>query len=447
LPKHLRALVVAGALVGHAALVLAGTDLAHAAATDPLAGPSHADLGIGNWGTDDWAIADWIIVDLVSGGPGASRFAQAPSTPSQTPAAPAPPQAPAAPQTLTDRAAERIRALQAEADRLAAQARTVFGDLRTLEVERAIKKAEAGRADAELARVTAAHAAAAERLAQLEATRTAQTPGVAERLIEIAKRGRGGYVQLLLASEDVRGFGRLSRGVAAIAELDRVRLESHRRTVAAEREALATLARERTAVAASQKEAARTRAALDIAVGARNRLIDDLDRRRDLAAQYVLELQRAQADIARTVASAGGGAVRGLPIRPFRGDLPWPADGPVAQPFGRAPAGRFGTAIVRNGIDLRVDEGANARAVHEGTVAYAAPFTGFGTLVIVDHGASAFTLYGHLAEATVSTGATVKRGEVVGRVGLAPAGDAALYFEVRIDGRPVDPLQWLRRSR
>ena len=91
--------------------------------------------------------------------------------------------------------------------------------------------------------------------------------------------------------------------------------------------------------------------------------------------------------------------------------------------------------------------GAGARAVHEGIVAFAAPFAGFGVLVIVDHGASAFTLYGHLSEATVAAGAVVKAGEVVGRVGLAPAGDAALYFEVRIDGRPVDPVEWLARPR
>jgi septal ring factor EnvC (AmiA/AmiB activator) len=90
-------------------------------------------------------------------------------------------------------------------------------------------------------------------------------------------------------------------------------------------------------------------------------------------------------------------------------------------------------------------EGAEISAVHEGTVAYAAPFTGFGTLVIVDHGQSAFTLYGYLAEAVVSAGTNVSRGTVLGTLGQSPSGGAALYFEVRIDGRPVDPLQWLKR--
>ena len=80
-------------------------------------------------------------------------------------------------------------------------------------------------------------------------------------------------------------------------------------------------------------------------------------------------------------------------------------------------------------------------------MAFAAPFTGFGTLVIVDHGSSAFTLYGHLLDAAVKAGTNVSRGTPLGRVGVAPSGGAALYFELRIDGRPVDPLQWLARRR
>jgi septal ring factor EnvC (AmiA/AmiB activator) len=347
---------------------------------------------------------------------------------------------------LANRAARRIRALQAEADRLAVQSRTVFGELRKLEIDRALRQEELQAAERELARVTKDRDATASRLKTLEATRIAGTPGVAERLVELAKRGRAGYVQLLLASDDVRAVGRMARGVAAVAEIDRLRLDTHRRNLAAERDALAHLTTQRAAVAQLQKDAARAKIAVDNAVGARNRMIDDLDRRRDLAAQYVAELQQAQRDLARTIASSEATSkVAGLPIRPFRGDLPWPITGEVVARFGRVPAGRFGTTIARNGIEVAARAGDEVKAVHEGTVAYAAPFTGFGTLVIVDHGQGAFTLYGHLVETVVSAGTNVSRGTVLGTVGLSPSGAAAAYFEMRIDGRPVDPLQWLRR--
>ena len=352
------------------------------------------------------------------------------------------------PKTQSERAAARIKALQTESDRLAAQARTVFGDLRKLEIDREIKQQEVLKTELELTRVTTARDATAGKLKTLEQIRIAQTPGVKERLVELSKRGRGGYVQLLLASNDVRALGRMARGVAAVAELDRVRLETHRRTLAAERDTLNELDQQRDAVEQLTRDATSARAAVDKAVAARNRLIEDLDKRRDLAAQYVAELQQAQVELERTIATAdAGSAVTALPIRPFMGDLPWPLNGRVSARFGRVPAGRFGTSIVRNGIEVSGAEGATVTAVHEGKVAYAAPFSGFGTLVILDHGGSAFTLYGHLQEAVVTPGTNVSRGAPLGRIGLAPSGGAALYFEVRIDGRPVDPIQWLKRRR
>jgi septal ring factor EnvC (AmiA/AmiB activator) len=67
--------------------------------------------------------------------------------------------------------------------------------------------------------------------------------------------------------------------------------------------------------------------------------------------------------------------------------------------------------------------------------------------VIVDHGGSDFTVYGHLQEATVAEAARVERGAVVGRAGRNPDGVEVVYFEVRVDGRSVDPVQWLRADR
>lgn len=346
---------------------------------------------------------------------------------------------------LAARAAERIRSLQREADQLAAQARTIFNDLRKLELERAIAQQRVMEADAQLRAVTAERDDAAGRVERLEAARVAGTPGVEERLVSIYKRGRGGYARLLLSSDDPRAFGRLTRGVAAIATLDRVRLDAYRRSLEDERQALADLERRRDEVGTSQRAATQARGDLDKAVQARNAAIDGLDLRRDQAARYVAELQEAQAALQRTVGAVGA-TPTDLPFQPFKGVLDWPVRGRVLARFGPAVDRRFGTTIARNGIEIGAAEGTAVNAVHGGVVAFAAPFSGFGNLVIVDHGGGAFTIYGHLGEARVERGARVARGAVVGTVGLAPAGSAALYFEVRVDGRPADPLQWLRSS-
>ena len=79
-------------------------------------------------------------------------------------------------------------------------------------------------------------------------------------------------------------------------------------------------------------------------------------------------------------------------------------------------------------------------------MAYADQFTGYGTLVIVEHGGGAFTLYGYLSSARVQRGQRVDVGTPVGVSGRSPAGNPGVYFELRVDGRPVDPLQWLQKG-
>ena len=77
-------------------------------------------------------------------------------------------------------------------------------------------------------------------------------------------------------------------------------------------------------------------------------------------------------------------------------------------------------------------------------MAYADLFSGYGNLVIVDHGDTVYSLYGHLGSSVKERG---PRGcsSTVGLAGRNPAGNPSLYFELRVDGKPVDPVQWLKR--
>jgi septal ring factor EnvC (AmiA/AmiB activator) len=350
------------------------------------------------------------------------------------------------PAGLAGQATGRIGELQAEADALARQSATLLNELRALELQRQIKTQEVQKAEAALADLDRAQKAAETRVTRLDAERVATTPLVDERLVEIYKRGRGGYLRLLFQSDDLRQLGRLSRGVASVARLDLVRFDAHRRTVRAEQDAIQELEARRAEAAAARDEAVRARQALDAAVAAHNRRIDEIDTRRDLAAQYVGELQSAQTGLQQRVAASKGSA-GSLPILPFRGTLEWPVNGRVLSRFGRGAADRLGMAVVRNGIEIATIEAQQVRAVHGGTVSYAAPFAGFGTLVIIDHGNNAFSLYGHLSQTLVTQGNTVDRGAVIGRAGRGPAGTQSLYFELRLDGRPVDPVQWFRSPR
>src|SRR5207253_2319872 len=142
-------------------------------------------------------------------------------------------------------------------------------------------------------------------------------------------------------------------------------------------------------------------------------LIRDIDKKRDLNAQLAGELQAAQQKLQAALHDLTAGQTTAdaasLPLKPFRGDLAWPVAGFVARRFGR------GTAS--NGIEIAAEEGAEAHAIHDGVVAFAGTFAGFGNLVILDHGSQAFSLYGDLLEITVQKGARLAHGQALGTVG------------------------------
>jgi septal ring factor EnvC (AmiA/AmiB activator) len=348
-------------------------------------------------------------------------------------------------EALARRAGERLQSLQQEAERLASDERTLLGDLRTLEVDREIKAEE-------LRQVAGKGAAAAQQLVdvkdqveRLERDDVAERPELRARVVELYKLGQARYLRLLLSMSDARSVGQASRLVAALAKRDRDRVGAHQRTLGELNVSRTTLEARGKELAGLRLDAERARAAADRAVVARNQLIQNIDNERDLNAQLAGELQAAQQKLQLTLRQIEAGTAvtepATLPFRPFRGDLDWPVAGALRQGFGRQSATGSGPS---NGIEITADEGARVQAVHDGTVAFAGPFAGYGNLVIVQHDAESFSLYGDLSNVAVARGARVERAQTVGAVGTPSTGPPGLYFELRVDGRPVDPLQWLK---
>lgn len=349
-------------------------------------------------------------------------------------------------ESATQRAAQRLRALQREADELAAREKGLLADLRKLEIERQIKTDELARIEQDLATTKGRLTEAIARAATLRDAADTERPDVEARLVRLYKMGRAGYWRLLLDVDDVRSMGRAYRTAAALTQLDGDRVRRHERTLKSldqERAALEQRARE---IARLQEQAANARTAIDKAVAARTALVASIDARRDLTAQLAGELEGAQQKLQASVSPGTARAGVTLPLRPFKGAIPWPADGIVLSRFGRQRVGRSGPELTRNGIEISLGEGHPVAAVHEGVVSYASPFTGYGNLVIVDHGEGAHSLYGHLSTITVNKGDRVEPGGRIGLSGRNPAGNPALYFELRVDGKPVDPLQWLKKQ-
>jgi len=349
-------------------------------------------------------------------------------------------------EALAARVGQRMEALHREADQLASQERTLLGDLRKLELARQIKIEELRGLDAEASQIETERTAVAGKLMKLQAEDEATRPDLEARLVEMYKLGQARYARLLLSTSDVRRLGQAARTAAALAKLDRDRVAAHQHTLEELTAARTTLGERSRRLATLRADARSAGAEVARTAKARSDAIADIDRQRDLNAQLAGELQAAQQKLQaalRTLAAGSPDAEpASLPLKTFRGDLDWPVQGTVRRRFASGASGRTPPS---NGIDIAATEGARVTAVHQGVVAFADPFSGFGNLVIVDHGAQAFSLYGNLLDIAVKKGANIDAGQAIGTVGATLTGPAGLYFELRVDGQPVDPLQWFKK--
>lgn len=130
------------------------------------------------------------------------------------------------------------------------------------------------------------------------------------------------------------------------------------------------------------------------------------------------------------------------------GNLPWPVKNRECyRGFGKYKHPKFDAYVMNKGIDILASQGETVTSVKEGKVVFANWFKGYGMLVMIDHGEGLYSLYAHLANILVSSGEKVSKGTPIGKVGNPFDEDRYnLHFEIRVNGEPVDPLDWLREG-
>ncbi|MFH1238988.1 MAG: peptidoglycan DD-metalloendopeptidase family protein, partial [bacterium] len=121
-----------------------------------------------------------------------------------------------------------------------------------------------------------------------------------------------------------------------------------------------------------------------------------------------------------------------------RGNLSWPVSGEVISLFGKYKRQDLDTYFFNNGIEIQGAKDSGVLAVEEGAVLFAGDFKGYGKTVIIEHSRDLCTVYSHLGIIKVRPGEYVKKKDVIGTLN-----GSSLYFEIRLDNKPEDPLLWL----
>jgi len=120
-----------------------------------------------------------------------------------------------------------------------------------------------------------------------------------------------------------------------------------------------------------------------------------------------------------------------------------PVRGKIIRSFGQETRS-YGTSVVSNGIDIAVKEGSSVVASDDGEVIFSDRYGGQGKMIIIDHKNGFFTLYAYCSELLASRGAKVKKGQTIAKSGATgSASEPSLHFELRKDGKAINPLPYL----
>ncbi|MDI9237882.1 murein hydrolase activator EnvC [Lysobacter sp. LF1] len=383
---------------------------------------------------------------------------------------------PAAAQNSRD-AERKLEKIQTELKSVAAERRKIESQRGSASRDLRDADEKVGRSNRQLREIETRMAREQASLADLQRQRTALQSSMGAQRQELAQLLRAAYLQgqdaplkLLLAQDRVADgsrmlayYGYLQRDrMQRIAQLDaqlselndleraiverRTQLDRTRQT---QRDRLGRLQSDRKARAslvAQLDERYKDRSTRERELGRDAKGLEQLLKKLRVAAERAEAQRKAAAErTARAAARPSEGPIR-KPVTvasaPQVGGMGWPVSGALLAGFGATmPDGRSS-----DGLLIAAGAGTPVKAVADGQVVYAEWMTGYGLLLIVDHGNGYMSLYAHNDALLKDVGERVKRGDTVSTVGSSGGhGRPALYFELRRNGAPVNPGTWLRR--
>lgn len=294
---------------------------------------------------------------------------------------------------------------------------------------------------------------------QLEQQRSSQQEKISEQILAAYKLGQQSDVKLLLNQESPDKVSRLMsyHGYFVIAQQQKV--QTYRDTISKIDGITPDIEKKTLELASIQAQLDKQRDALGSAHKERqialNKVNSQIKNKQQELTQLNEDRQKLQVLLSRVTRKiASSGAINSPDYVPLpkggekfsvrKGKLPWPTKGKMIHRFGSP---RIAGQLNWNGAYIASGSGNKVIAVHHGRVVFADYFGGHGLLIIVDHGEGFLSLYAHNQSLLKKAGDPVTAGESIAIIGNSGGqSNIGVYFEIRRDGKPIDPGAWLAPS-
>ena len=360
---------------------------------------------------------------------------------------------------------QKIRQYNEAAEKKSQQARGLQARLSNLQQNSHMAQQQIKLLELQSERLQRSMSALDEEVAKVSLQLDALADELRSRVVNMYKYGSRESLNLLLSAQNAHEAVASAYLLERLARHDRLALEELLNKAAELGRGKRSIERNKARLMARTEELNDQREKYDAVINQTNELLSGVQRERQRAQTAAKETQQAQFEIERTIAelmrqkrerpqdmsftvktdstaepqahpAIGGGML-----------LDWPVNGTIASHYGPREDSVLKTISFNSGINISATAGTPVRTAGHGTVLYEGWLSGFGQVVIIDHGRNISTVYAHLASTRVKEKDIVRAGTVIGMVGNTGAMEGYnLYFEVRVGDAAKNPLDYLKKT-
>lgn len=275
------------------------------------------------------------------------------------------------------------------------------------------------------------------------------------RLREIYKRRLTGYLEILFKSESFSDFLTRFRYIKNILSLDAEVINDIHRQMKKIEDNKVNLENREEILNLLKREVEKEKENVEFSIRAKKSIVNKINSQKEVYLKSLKELEQSSLEIKNIIERiykqqeedskrVTQKEVPAITLKPKKGILALPVQGKLISGYGRHKNTNFNTYTFNSGIDISAPLGQVVHAAGSGEVIYTGSIKGYGQIIIIDHGGRITTLYAHLSKILIDIGDKVKKEQIVGQVGdSGGVSSTRLHFEVRVEGKPTDPMNWL----